>query len=384
MLADYHRYGFDEILVPMCDLGFSSHYCDSDSPHYHNDKVYFFGDWIHPSPATHFLLYQYTRSIFDAPLYVSSLSDHYSDVMTAKNNFLDGQMANFQKNDALPLNEWRWLGGYSGLVNSNRYQVQQLKGKTNLINTLNVGAYRLMNPNLTIGLLLSGSLGTRKPYNNYRFQFASLSADLFSHWTNNRGYWVNTNLSLGLMHFDHIERSIPLMKMTRIEKTASTKAIGFGIHSKAGYNWLSTNNLVAGPQIALNMQKVMVKNMKEDGNRSTAMHFYNHHKNDFSASIGGYLQTKNYHIGYTKTKLSAEILYSHAISSKSTKVRGAINSTLTSFTRESIHPKQWISAQLNGNFSIKPKASIISQFNFKIDDHHNNQFGCSIAYQQKL
>ena len=381
---DYRSYGFDEILVPMCDLGFSSRYCDSDSPHYHNDKVYFFGDWVHPSPAAHFLLYQYARSIFDAPLYVSSLSDHYSDVMSAKNNFLDGQITNFQKNDTLPLNKWRWLGGYSGLINSNRYQVQQLKGKTNLVNTLNVGTYSLITPNLTIGLLLSGSLGTRKPYNNYRFQFTSLSADLFSHWINDRGYWINTNLSLGLMHFDHIERSIPLMKMTRIEKVASTKAIGLGIYGKAGYNWLSTNNLIVGPQIALNMQKVMVKNMKEDGNRSTAMHFYNHHKNDFSASIGGYLQTKNYHIGYARAKISAEILYGHAFSSKSTKVRGAINSTLTSFIRESIHPKKWVSAQLTGDFSISPQTSIISQFNFKIDDHHNNQFGCSVAYQQKL
>ena len=85
-----------------------------------------------------------------------------------------------------------------------------------------------------------------------------------------------------------------------------------------------------------------------------------------------------------RAKISAEILYGHAFSSKSTKVRGAINSTLTSFIRESIHPKKWVSAQLTGDFSISPQTSIISQFNFKIDDHHNNQFGCSVAYQQKL
>ncbi|MBN3860198.1 autotransporter domain-containing protein [Neisseriaceae bacterium PsAf] len=384
MVDDYKSYGIDEILVPTCDLGFSARYCDYDSNRYHKDKVYLFGDWFHPSPETHFIISQYIQSIFDAPLYVTSISEHFSNINFSKNNFLESQLFGIKQITNKELNEWHLIAGYSGLMNDKNYEKQRLEAKKTYAHNINIGAYTFTSPEIALGFMFTTSLGKQKPFDNFRFNHFSETVTLFSQWSNDKGLWLNSMLDFGYMRVKDIERNIQLGAHQRTEKTSSTDAYAFGTNIKGGFDWINTNTIQSGPQAALNLNRINIKNFKEESDRSTAMHFESHHKNDFYAALGWYINSKDYQIGNTPTNFRAEINYNHTIGSEKTKIKGAVNSTLTSFTRELDNPKKWVNVKLDADFKVNQSGTINTNLNFISDNDKNRKLGYGIGYRYKF
>ncbi|QRN40907.1 MAG: autotransporter domain-containing protein [Neisseriaceae bacterium] len=384
IVDNYRNYGLDEILVPTCDLGFSSRYCDYDSDHYHKDKSYVFGDWFHPSPEVHSIIAQYIQSIFDAPLYVTAISEHFSNINLTKNNFLESQLFSLKKLAQKELNVWHVITGYSGLINYKNYETHRLESKKTYTHNINIGAYVLTSPEMVLGFMLTTSFGKQKPFSNFRFSHFAENLTLFSQWSNNKGLWFDSMLDFGYMRVKDIQRHIQLGAHQRTEKSNSTDAYAFGTNIKSGFDWINKDTFQSGPQATLNLSRINIKNFRENGDSSTAMHFKSHYKNDFYVASGWYINSKDYYIGNIPTSFRAEINYNHTIGSEKTKIKGAINSTLTSFTRKLNNPKHWINIKLDANFKINQSGMINTNLNFISDDDKNRKLNYGIGYHYKF
>ncbi|MEG0434116.1 MAG: SGNH/GDSL hydrolase family protein, partial [Morganella sp. (in: enterobacteria)] len=85
-------------MVPVCQIGIRSFHCKDGVRTFHDDKVYLFSDWFHPSKEGHAVIAQYIASVIDAPYYATSQSNSLENVNYTHRLFLDGQLQSLRKN----------------------------------------------------------------------------------------------------------------------------------------------------------------------------------------------------------------------------------------------------------------------------------------------
>ncbi|MFH4415739.1 MAG: autotransporter domain-containing protein [Neisseriaceae bacterium] len=384
LLTNYRSYGIDDVLVPTCDLGFSARYCDYESEHYHKDKIYAMSDWFHPSPAAHLLLAQYIQSIFDAPVYVNALGEAFSNVERAKNYFLDAEFFNIGQEPTHILKKWHFIGAYSGLLDERNYRLYHLKSKKTRVHSLNLGAYTFVSPKLAMGFLLNAGMGKQRPFDHFGFRSVFNGFTVFGHWDSRVGYWVDASFGISHMQFRDIVRSLQLGPLLRTEHTRATKAYALTTRLKAGYNWIDQPSIQSGPRVGLNLSQIRVQKFKEEGSSSSAMHFFSYNKHDFYASAGWFLVNRKVPLRSTEADFKTELTYNHSLGRQKTVIRGALNSTASSFSREVKSPQYWLAVNFSANFKPSKTTAVLTNLSLATDAHKNCQISYGLSYNHQF
>lgn len=381
VIADPKRYGFDETLVPTCDLGFSARYCEYGSSHYHQDKTYLFGDWFHPSPQMHALIASYIISIFDAPLYVNSVADQILNIDKIREDFLENQLFTVSHTSTPG---WKIFAGYGGLLEKKTYHTYHLSPQHTYTHTLNIGAYTPVNDHFLWGLLFTGALGNAKPFQNYRFGYRVLSADLFTFWRNDQGFWAKGDVALSYLWAQNAVRSIQLGNAVRQEKTHSLQTSHYSVHALAGYNWIKKPTYTTGPEVKLTARRISLQDSCEKNNTSTSMRFKKFHYQDFKVGIGWYIATESLTLADTPVKLLGSVYLDHHLGKDKFTIKGGLKSTQTSFYREIKLPEHTLAANFNADFQLNKLATLNTYLSAEGSDNHDRSWGLGISYQHKL
>ncbi|OBU13567.1 autotransporter domain-containing protein [Morganella psychrotolerans] len=365
------EYGFDDVLVPVCQIGIRSFHCKEGVKTFHDDKVYLFSDWFHPSNEGHAVIAQYIASVIDAPYYATSLSKSLENVNYTHRLFLDGQLQSLRKN--ISDNKFSVFGGYSGRYKSSQGNRFDLDGKdTN--NDLNLGFSVRTSPMLAYGGMVSISDGNFKVNDQYQYDYNGKVVSLFMQVSTENGLWGNINTSYGDMKLDDIERKIQLGKATRKEK-GKTDANSFGVAVNAGYDYKITENITTGPVIGYQYDKYKVDGYRENSDTSTAMHFGSQKQERNIVSGGWGISTQSLPVNPY-----FEIKYNHNLSDKPMSVKGAVNSTDTSFTRTGIESKDsWVSAKLGASAALTENLNVFGVVNYNQESNHSNSVNYSVG-----
>ncbi|MEM8129998.1 autotransporter domain-containing protein [Morganella morganii subsp. sibonii] len=370
------EYGFDDVLVPVCQIGVRSFHCKEGAETYHDDKVYLFSDWFHPSPEGHALIAQYIASIVDAPYFATSLSKSLENLNATHQSFLDGQLQNLRNNPGN--NKLNVFGGFSGSAKSAQGNRMDLSGRETA-NDLNVGLSVQESPAFAYGGMISASDGDYKVNDQYRYDSRGVVASLFIQSSADNGLWGNMSARFGSLSLDNIKRDIQLGKATRTEN-GKTNATGFGVSLNAGYNYNLTDNITTGPVIGYQYDKYKVDGFRENSGSSTAMHFSSQKQERHVVSGGWNISTHSLPVNPY-----FEIKYHHHLQDDAMSVSGALNGTETSFTRTGKKPeKNRTSVKLGAAATLTDDLNVFGTINYNHEGNNNNTinytFGANYSF----
>ncbi|KMV66897.1 hypothetical protein AI29_16145, partial [bacteria symbiont BFo2 of Frankliniella occidentalis] len=285
MIDNPLNYGFDNILVPICQIGVGAPFCDNSQSSWHDDQTYLFSDWFHPSPEAHKIIAQYITSLINAPLVVTKLAEPVKNLMLGQNSFLMSQLSLYRQN-SLTARPYQIFGGYQGQRVAHHSSSRQPEGRSNLGVIIRAndaiaigGAFSLGSAN---NLELSPALQT-----DYTHKTLSLFGQLLLGKT-----WLTTQISVGDIKFNDITRTVPLGKVLRKER-ATTKGNHLSGSINAGYDFTFGEQLIHGPHISVLYRKGKVNGFVEQSTTSSSMKFSRHRFSDSYLSTGWHFSSRN-------------------------------------------------------------------------------------------
>ncbi|WP_241574545.1 autotransporter domain-containing protein [Rosenbergiella nectarea] len=319
MIDDPLSYGFDNILVPICQIGVGAPFCNQAQPSWHDDQTYLFSDWFHPSPEAHKIIAQYITALVNAPLMVSQLAEPVQSLMLGQNSFLMTQLSLFRQN-RLNSRPYQFFGGYQGQRVAQNASSKQPREQSNLGVIINANEYLAVGGGFSIGRANNLSLG---PYlhTDYTQKTFSLFAQLLLGKS-----WLSTQVSVGDIKFDEITRTIPLGKALRKERGVS-KGNHLSGSINAGYDFAIGEQISHGPHVSVLYRKGKVNGFVEKSSTSSSMKFSRHRFSDSYLSTGWHFSWKN-----SLVNPFFEVNYIHPLYKKESSISGSLKSTGTSFT----------------------------------------------------
>ncbi|MBT0727902.1 autotransporter domain-containing protein [Rosenbergiella australiborealis] len=314
-------YGFDNILVPTCQIGVGAPFCDPSHPTWHNDQTYLFSDWFHPSPEAHAIIAQYITALVNAPMMVSQLAEPVRALMLGQNSFLMSQLSLFRQNK-VNSRPYQLFGGYQGQSLFSSSTRNQSRGQSN------IGIIIQANNALSVGGALSVGQANRSrlsPYLHTRFMNKTMS--VFAQLLLGQS-WLSTQVSMGDIKFDEVKRIIPLGKALRAERS-TTKGNHFSGSINAGYDFLLNNNISHGPHASVLYRKGKINGFTEKTSTSSSMMFSRHRFSDSYLSTG-------WHFSWKKNRFNPflEINYLHPLYTKQSAIKASLKTTDTKFSTE--------------------------------------------------
>lgn len=352
MIDNPLNYGFDNILVPICQIGVGAPFCNKSQSSWHDDQTYLFSDWFHPSPEAHKIIAQYITSLINAPLVITKLAEPVQSLMLGQNSFLMSQLSLYRQN-RLTARPYQIFGGYQGQRVAHHSSSKQPEGRSNLGVIIRAsdaiaigGAFSIGNTN---NLELSPYLQT-----DYTHKTLSLFGQLLLGKT-----WLTTQISLGDIKFDDITRTVPLGKALRKER-ATTKGNHLSGSINAGYDFTLGEQLIHGPHISVLYRKGKVNGFVEQSTTSSSMKFSRHRFSDSYLSTG-------WHFSSTNKRINPffEINYIHPLYKQESSISGGLKNTGTSFnTLEKDKDSSNINIKLGTTFNInnRTQAFITADF----------------------
>jgi len=340
MINDPLTYGFDNILVPKCQIGVGAPYCNSSHPSWHDGQTYLFSDWFHPSPEAHKIIAQYISSLINAPLMITQLAKPMQSLMLGQNSFLMSQLGFFRQN-RLNNSKYHVFGGYQDNLITTGSSSKQSMGRSNLGVIIEANDYLSVGGALSMGSKNSVRLGPQLQ-TRYTDRIMSLHGQLLL-----GNSWFSTQVSVGDIKFNDISRTITLGKATRKERAAS-KGNHFSSSINGGYDFTLGKNFLHGPALSVLYRKGKVNGFVEKSNSSSAMQFSRHRFADSYLSTGWRFSWKNNPI-----KPFFELNYIHPIYKKETLINGGLKKTTTSFTsKNNLADSSTINVKLGSVFDI--------------------------------
>lgn len=389
IMDNYQDYGIDEVLVPQCQLGLQSTSCNATDARYHNDKVYAFTDWHHPSNYSHLMIAQYMQSILDAPVYISSLTRNLENVDISRRDFLNGELSDFRNKIYNSYERLIPIVGYSGL--SNKLQASFIDSKQDYTNILHVGVAYLKSSNLLFGFLGSFGFGKQNPHNEINFKQNNESLTLFGQLFGHNSY-LNMAFSGGIYNANSINRVIVLGNGSRAGnrvESGSTKGRFYNLNLKTGYNFdIIEDYLIVSPNIGYSTSKYKINAYEENNNLSTSMKFGKQKSASNILYVGMELLTHTLPIN-----AAFEINYNHSLNSKDLIIdKVGIKSTDLIFSRSGMNykngkSKDWINISPRVNFKVGENTflhtNIFYQFDLK-GKRNNSRLNYSLGLKSSF
>lgn len=371
IITSSKEYGFDNVLAPVCQIGVGAPQCKETSASFHDDQVYMFSDWFHPSPEAHAVIAQYIMSVIDAPYYATTLSKALESANDEHRAFLEGQLQSLRTN---PTEEKvSVFGGYSGKYRHAKSSNSDLDGR-DTSNSGNIGFSIQAAPWLAVGGMMSAGAGDFKVSDHYKYDYNGKVMSLFMQATADNGLWGNLDTSFGDMDLNGISRKIQLGKAVRTEK-GSTQASSFGVALNLGYDFSVTDYLTTGPVIGYSYDKYKVDGYRERGNNSTSMHFGDQRHELNTVSAGWRIDTRTLPVNPY-----FEVSYHRNFNDDPISVAGAVNSTATSFTRQGAEiQKEWVNAKLGASAKLTDKLGLFGVVNYNGGNNSSDEVNYSVG-----
>ena len=357
-------YGFDNILVPMCQIGIGSPFCKEDTPGFYSDQVYLFSDWFHPSPTAHAVIAEYMMSIIDAPLRVAGLSQGLNNIQSDRRLFLDSQLQK-QRMES-PVQKVSVFGGYSGKYS--RMKDRGLMTGNNGLNSNGHIGFSLQPVNgFSVGGMLSSGGSHFKSSDLFKYQYTSTSMSLFSQLVMNNGLWGNVDVSSGSARFNHITRGVKLGTAIRQEK-AQTRGRFSGINANAGFDIALHRNITTGPLLGFSYDRSHVNGYHEKDSTSSSMKFGHQKQNRKNITAGWRVDTR-----HLPVNPYLHLTYQRASGTTPGKVTASLKSTGTQFWRETDTAKsgQWYEAKLGMYSALSKNLSTYAAVHLSHSNNNN-------------
>ncbi|KGD74886.1 hypothetical protein HA49_06235 [Tatumella morbirosei] len=357
-------YGFDNILVPMCQIGTPAPFCKEDSQGFYNDQVYLFSDWFHPSPTAHAMIAEYMMSIIDAPLQVVGLSEGMNNIQSDRRLFLDTQLQKQRMESSVQ--KVTLFGGYSGKY-SRVKENGLLNGSNGLASNGHIGFALQPVRGVTVGGMFSTGGSHFKSSDLFKYQYTSTSVSLFSQMVLNNGLWGNIDLSSGSARFDHIRRGIKLGTAIRQEQ-GQTGGRFSGISVNAGFDIKLHPNITTGPVLGLSYDRMQVNGYHEKDNNSTSMKFGNQKQIRKNMTVGWRFDTRNLPVNPY-----LHLTYRQESGTAPGKVTASLRSTGTQFWRDTdlTKSRQWREAKLGMYSELNENLSTYAAVYLSNSNDHN-------------
>ena len=363
-------YGFDNILVPVCGIGTGAPKCNEDTENFHNDQVYLFSDWFHPSPAAHDLLARYMMSIIDAPLLVSSLKQGILNVQSDRRLYMDNQLQTLRSlggDEKVTV-----FGGYSGKYAKVRDNISSFNGHGLASNALFGFAIQP-----AAGLLVGGTYSTG--YNRYnsaslfKYNYDSTIMGVFSQLKIANGLWGNVDFSSGSVNFHNITRQIRLGNAQRNEKGNSRGRFS-GVAVNTGYDFRVNRYLTTGPVLGFSYDRARINGYREQADSSTSMRFSGQSVNRRQFTAGWRIEAAGLPVNPY-----LELAYRHENISAAPGITAALKNTGTSFYRAGTGKttSQWLETRLGLNSALTKNLGVHAVVN--LSSGHGGNSGINYA-----
>ncbi|MDE9551888.1 autotransporter outer membrane beta-barrel domain-containing protein [Xenorhabdus bovienii] len=315
VIANPLIYGIENTLGYACAQGKEAKECsatDATDPQYDKSKPFLFTDNFHPTPLGHLILGQYIESIYTAPSQVMTLNQVNRIPVKGVRASLDGHLQQL-RNGGNAQGKIGVFGGYTGSHN----------------NTFTLGGDYQLTDNLLLGAVYSNYKDERTSASNFTHEGRAHVVTTYALWNFYDKGWLSGDLHYSNNKYDSLTRSIQLGQATRRE-TGSTTGKQWGGRLTAGWDIAVTNQITTSPIIQYAWDKGDIKGYRESGNNSTSMHFADQ---DYTSKVG----TLGWRVDTQLGRINpyASVQFNHEFGDTRYKLRSAINSTKTSFVRES-------------------------------------------------
>ncbi|MBI6548281.1 autotransporter outer membrane beta-barrel domain-containing protein [Xenorhabdus lircayensis] len=305
-------YGIQNTLGYACAQGEEADKCSSKDPGFTDDKNFLFSDNFHPTPLTHQISSQYVTSIHDAPSQVMTLNQVNRAPVKSALSSLDGHLQQL-RNGGNDQGKISVFGGYTG----NQDKTFTLGGDYQLVD------------NLLLGAMYSNYKEERSPTTNFSYEGRGHVLTAYALWNYYNNGWLSGDFHYSRTNYDSLTRTIQLGQATRRE-TGATTGKQWGTRITAGWDIPVTNYLTTSPIVQYAWDKGDIDGYRESGNNNTSMHFG---AQDYTSKVGTLGWRVDTNLG--RFNPYASVQFNHQFGDTSYKLRGAINSTKTSFARES-------------------------------------------------
>ncbi|MFH4354544.1 MAG: autotransporter domain-containing protein [Neisseriaceae bacterium] len=375
----YQDYGFVQALVPTCTIGYSSRSCDIGSPHYHNE-ISLFSDWFHPSPQLHLILAQAMLSIFNAPVYASSIVRQAEHINIAKEFFINNQLSTLRKQLPHELHQLTSFVGYSGSMQNSGVYVPHNRTYTH---TLNMGVYTYLSPQWLLGTALSVGFGTNRPHPNFHYGYQAQSISLFSQYLLSDRAWFTLNTGVSRLNAENISRST-LLYQKMLTHLGRTKVYSYNVLARLGANLSKTSNSQLGPIIQLGFNHFKVQGYQETGKSFLAMHYKKYHYDKNYIGLGWSYEPAPIKIASKPVKLGLEVSLNRRLGHARLEIPASLTTAPVTFNREiQGYAKKWLDTQLAAEAELSPSTHLNIQLGLSSDfkRQHSVQYSLGFRHQ---
>ncbi|SFN81790.1 autotransporter outer membrane beta-barrel domain-containing protein [Xenorhabdus japonica] len=366
VIANPLIYGIQNTLGYACsydkDKNKGADKCTSEDSGFTGDKQFLFSDNFHPTPLGHKIMGQYITSIYNAPSQVMTLNQVNRAPVKSALSSLDGHLQQL-RNSGNAQGKIGVFGGYTGSQN-----------KTFTLS----GNYQLTN-NLLLGAMYSDYKDERTPAANFSYEGLGHVLTAYTLWNYYNNGWLSGDVHYSRTNYDSLTRAIQLGNATRRE-TGATTGKQWGARITAGWDIPVTNYLTTSPVVQYAWSKGEIDGYRESGNNSTSMNFGDQNYTSKVGTLGWRVDTK-----FGRFNPYASVQFNHQFGDISYKLSGSINSTKTSFVRESgKQSTNWrqYTIGMNANLfnNLRGFASVTRNEGSAQDPNYNFSFGINASF----
>ncbi|PHM38704.1 outer membrane esterase [Xenorhabdus mauleonii] len=366
VIANPMIYGIDNALGYACGQGVDANKCSKNDASFTKDKSFLFSDTFHPTPLGHKIIAQYIDSIYAAPSQVMALNQVNRAPVKSALSSLDGHLQQLRNGG----NEQGKIGVFGGFTGSQN-------------TTFTLGSDYQLIDNLLLGAMYSNYKDERSPVADFSYEGNGHVFAAYGLWNYYNNGWLSGDIHYSHINYDSLTRSIKLGEEPRIanhKETGSTAGKQWGARITAGWDIPVTNYLTTSPIIQYAWDKGEIDGYRESGNSSTSMHFGNQKYTSKVGTLGWRVDTK---LG--RFNPYAAIQFNHQFDDARYKLSGAINSTETSFVRESDkQSRNWrqYTVGVNANLinNIRGFASVTRNDGNAQDPNYNFSLGINASF----
>lgn len=320
------KYGLDNSLVPVCDLSYSSRWCDADSPHFHKG-YYLFSDDTHPSAQLHLIIAQSMISIINAPIYISSIARQADAI----NNTIRTLLSNHQQaliNSSSAHSSL--LMTYAGAFSHSAVPVAQRHTFTSF---LNIGAYHQLGTHWMIGSVVSLGFGHFRPHTQFNYQFNHQNLSTFLRYRFTEANSLDLYASIGRLRISHIKRYVPI-HTTWLSYQGATQDHSHSIMAQASFSINKNMTYRCGPLFRIGLDNFKVNGYSEQGPKFLAMTYDNFYYRKKYIELGWYYHILPTSLFNKTVTANIEVAINRRLGKNKFSIPSRLQSSPVTFNRE--------------------------------------------------
>jgi outer membrane lipase/esterase len=281
VIANPASFGLTNVTTPACTTASSLNCTAATLVAPNAGQTFAFADGVHPTPAGHQIIADYTAAIIEAPQKIGLLGEAPLQVEQANFRAIDDRMWS-GLNTPRPQNKF---DAYAVYDYGNYDHSSGTGGSDNQLNSVVVGVDMKISDQMLAGIAL-GYTEDKGSFGNGGGGFKLNEASMTAYAGYGSGPWyVGASLGGGDLDFRNIRRSFALGAGSRTESgdTRGTHLMGrvFG-----GYWFNASGAWIHGPFARLTYQQAKVDAWSESGTSSSAMTFGKQTRDALTSSLG--------------------------------------------------------------------------------------------------